>query len=703
MNGLETQFRIAEIEINQSSLDEKIIGVFRYESEGKASRGPIVLILAEIFSNLYVYEQLLDVINETAERTRHLTIGVDADPMARFEKLIQKLNEAVTKFLQDEPTPITWNRVNIFVLELSDGHVSLSGIGRLTNVFLQKQSDGTYRSFDLLGSLEQPGAIQPQKPFASLICGDVSPGDLLFVGTQNFERLRNEIQLVERLKGAPPVSAALEIKQLVEEQRIPDDYAGLVIAHIVLPSQTIPGKAKQREISKHKSTESVEKMHHEVQKTQAILSPALPPLAAPIQHDRPPLHTIVKTYVRQQTRHFLNWLKQLREKAPVLKDPVSLASLRGMNAGHGAFMTPQRKKTIVGIGCIILLLIMGIIWFKHAKRASAEQALWTAVFDQVYDRKTRAEADLVYGNEDRAQGYVKEARTLLASLNEQTPQRKKSKADLETSLHELETKLRREIRIEHPTQLLSGVGEDAARLVTVHKNMVFAVSPDGSSLIQIDPTNNVKTRLKLPSTSTTAIGITPTTQGVTILLQPPGLIHVNTDTLLATVIPFELTNASSSQAIASYNRRIYSLDAQKNMVWKYSASGNGFGKESAYLKQTSIDLKDAVALTIDANIYIGKQNGTVVRYLSGAEESWNLHSIDPPLTSLSALWTDPDTDRIVIADLLQKRLLVFRKDGQLIAQITSPDFHAPQALFGSSSNKKLYVVDQQQLFMIDLP
>ena len=66
------------------------------------------------------------------------------------------------------------------------------------------------------GSLEQPAEINPKKPFASLICGDMKPGDLLFAGTQNFEPLRNQLRLAETLKSLPPVAAALELRQELE-------------------------------------------------------------------------------------------------------------------------------------------------------------------------------------------------------------------------------------------------------------------------------------------------------------------------------------------------------------------------------------------------------------------------------------------------------------------------------------------------------
>ncbi len=86
MSATEQHFRLAEIEVNKSPLDERIIGMFRYESEGRQKKGPVFLLLVEIFSTAYVYEQLLDVLNTTAEQARRLTVGFDADPMPGLRK-----------------------------------------------------------------------------------------------------------------------------------------------------------------------------------------------------------------------------------------------------------------------------------------------------------------------------------------------------------------------------------------------------------------------------------------------------------------------------------------------------------------------------------------------------------------------------------------------------------------------------------------
>ncbi len=161
MDTMKTQFRIAEIEVSHGVANEKIVGLFRYEQQGK-KLGPTILIVAEITSTLYVYERLLDTLNETTEQTRHLISAVD--PLVRFEKLIQKLNEACSTFAMQEGQAISWKRINMFVMELSEGHVCLSGTGHVMNMFLQKQADESFRAFDLFGSLEQPPETDPLKP-----------------------------------------------------------------------------------------------------------------------------------------------------------------------------------------------------------------------------------------------------------------------------------------------------------------------------------------------------------------------------------------------------------------------------------------------------------------------------------------------------------------------------------------------------------
>lgn len=704
MSQTEQHFRLAEIEVSKSTLDEKTIGIFRYESEMKTRKAPIFVLLVECDSNAYVYEQLLDVLNHAAEQARRLTVQFDGDPMARFEKVIQRLNEALAAFIDQSPSPLVWNRVNVFALELCDGHLCFCGFGHLTNVFLQRQENGSFRSFDLFGSIEQLAEPNPKKVFSSLVCGDMNPGDVLFAGTQNLERLRGELRLNDRLGTLPPVTAAMEIQQDLETRDIPDDFAGLIIACVELPKSATA--FMEEEPQKEKSTASIQKMHEQEQETDALLSPTIAPISK--EGKKMTIQTIVASVQALVNRTTAAAKKRLKKSgsAPV-RDPVALASLRGMNAGVGTFMTKKRKLTLITGGLVILAAVIGTVWFRAAKKASAEQALWNATYDQAVDRKNRAEADLVYGNEAHAARLVQEANDLLNPLDEKTAMRKSAKKDLSNELAQVQTKLKHQTTVERPTEIFSlpsnTTSDQAPKQLVLVKNNLYLVDAAGSAVVGVNPDTKEVKRIGLSETESHVIAMTAGATGPLLFSATGSLLFADPVGGKIKTVSFGKKNAETIAAMTVYNKRLYALDPTKNMIWKYGASGDGFGTEATYLKQTNSALADGAAITIDSNVYVGFKNGKITRYLSGVEEVWAPNAIDPPLSSVASLWTNPDTDRLIVADPAGKRIIVYRKDGQLIAQITSPEFQGPVSATADLTLKKMYVLDGLKVFALDLP
>lgn len=703
------QYRLAEIEVTKSTADEKIIGLFRYDGgeRGKSAskKGPTLVIIAEIASTLYLYEQLLDALNETAEQVRLLSTGVDADPMTRFEKLVTRLNETVQRFSEKEPTPIAWNRVNIFALELSDGQLCLSGVGRLCNVFLQKQEDGNTRMFDLFGSLEQPAEPDPKKPFASFICGDMHAGDILFAGTQNFERHRNELGLTNRLKNTPPVTAALEIKQELERKEIPDDFAGIIIACSTVaptPTPTIVAEEPEALVVK-KSTASIEKMYNEEQTADSMLGPTM----APTKRDpvKNPL-----TGIADRAKTWLNERKQAQSapRAPKQRtDEIAINSMRGMHSGVGSSLKPKQKLLIGVVVVAIIAAIAGTLWYRAAEQAAEAQRQWNIAFDQAQDRKNRSEAAGVYGNEEQARKLLQESEAFLANLDESTPDRKQSRTTLLNELAEMKTKLRRESRVEAPDALLTlamNAAPDALQGVTFFKGNVYAIDASGLSVIQINPTTKEQKKFSLGPDQVPVTGFAAGTDSLVLVTASGAWISVSPVGNTVKTLAVTPTKASSTRGIAIYNRRPYTLDPTTNQVWRWNSVTGGFGGETSYIKQLSTSLSNAVAITIDANIYVALADGRVIRYYQGNEDPWSLGTADPALTNVNDVWTAADLDRVVVTDRVGKRVLVFRKqDGRLITQITSPLFEGPTKITGDVASKKLFVTDGNKVLSLDLP
>ncbi len=682
---MDQAFRIADIEVSRAESGERIVGLFRYDAEGKGRRGPTLLILADIDSSLYAYEQLLDTINEAAEQAR-IQLAKDAgDSMARFEKLVQKLNEAVAAFIEREPTAIAWNRINLYVMEFDDGHVCLTGLGQLANIFLQKQADGTWKGFDLFGSLEQPPEIDPKKPFASLMCGDMKIGDLLFAGTQNFEPLRNQLRLSETLKSLPPVAAALELRQELERRPEAEDYAGVVVwlAPLTKEEQV---QAEQE----GKSTRSIERMHRNEREADGVLSPAIRPPK--------PAATLVGLMADLKSR--------FKRKSDGQEDAVAVAGMRGMAAGHGSIMTVQRKRSLILLGILLALLAIGGIWFQRSQKAKAEQALWNSVYDQAADLKARAEGDSAF-DEDRARALLAQSRELLNGLDDTTAERRAAKAKLASELGEVTNKLKRETTVQNPPEFASaglGAPEGSLSTVAVYKGNLYATDASTSQLIEVKPASRETKRYALPTDAGRIVSAWPGQSALYLLTADQKMYSFNPTAGTVQGVSWTAGRVTSTAAFAVYGRRFYVLDPVGNMVWRYEPVSGGIGTETAYLKQNSANLASAVAVGVDQNVHIAFSDGSIRRYTSGAEDSsFKVYPIDPPVTSLSGLWLNDVSDRIVITDVTGKRIIVLRKDGRLVAQIKSPILTGPTGVHVDTEAKKIYVADNNKIYQFELP
>lgn len=693
----EQQFRIAEIEVSKSPTDEKILGIFRFEGAGQSKKGNSLVILAEVASTLYAYERLLDVINATAEQAKHLVAAVEQDPVARFEKLIQRLNDAVATFLEGEPTPLAWNRVSIYILELSSDHVCLTGTGRLMNVFLQKQEDGSFKTFDLFGSLEQPAEVDPKKPFASLICGDMKPGDVLIAGTTNLERLRNELRIKERLTTLPPVSAALEIKQDLERRGIPDDFLGVVIASVALEMPTGIA-AKVAAIEKDKSTTSINKLRDTEKDADSHLSPAIAP-------SKP--GATQTTLATKAMGGMMGLISNMRAKVSPdgrNKNIAAMASLRGMNAGHGSRFTKKHKMMAIGAAALIVVAIIGVSFWKHSKRLAAEAAAWQATFDQAQDNANRAESDLVYANDARARTEIQAADQLLSGLNLADPKNKTKVETLRTSLASLRERLRKVQVVDQVTELvsLSGVADGSLVAPVLVKDTAYVVDNSAHKVLKVDVKDKTTKEIALPAGIGQVVAGSLGSKSVVFTTTAGKFYAVNTQTDEVAPISSE-PHSSSTTDLVLYSGKAYSLDGPNGQIWRSQSSGSGFGAAAAYIKAANIPLQNAVGMAIDSNVYVLLADGTLARFLSGGQEGFSLSQVDPALRAASGIWTNADAQRIVITDPAGKRVLVFNKDGTLKSQLTSPNFTSPRDVDGDDVAKRLIVIDGTRLLLIPLP
>ena len=135
----------------------------------------------------------------------------------------------------------------------------------------------------------------------------------------------------------------------------------------------------------------------------------------------------------------------------------------------------------------------------------------------------------------------------------------------------------------------------------------------------------------------------------------------------------------------TYNGRLYLVDEQRNQILRYSPAGLGYDDppDEWFDPQVQANLAGGTAFTIDSDILLLMESGTLVRYSQGRQLPFSLDTSAGVTGRLSdmAISSAPD-GRIYMADSSQDRILVFDKQGNYVEQLQAAEKNALQGLRG---------------------
>ena len=155
-------------------------------------------------------------------------------------------------------------------------------------------------------------------------------------------------------------------------------------------------------------------------------------------------------------------------------------------------------------------------------------------------------------------------------------------------------------------------------------------------------------------------------------------------------------------AIAASGGNLYVLDVKSNQVWRYLPGEGGFDSErTGLLDQT--DLSNANGLAVGQDVYVLDQKAGIRRFVGKAEAQPTLAGIDTPLVSPASLAVLPGSNRLVVADRGNKRVVVASPDGAFLRQIVSPAFTDLRAVSVDEGTSTIYVLNGDKLMKAVFP
>lgn len=155
--------------------------------------------------------------------------------------------------------------------------------------------------------------------------------------------------------------------------------------------------------------------------------------------------------------------------------------------------------------------------------------------------------------------------------------------------------------------------------------------------------------------------------------------------------------------LAGFASNVYLLDKDKNQIWKYLATSSGFSDKRSYLeKDVKANFAGAIRMQIESSVYILKSGGEILRFTRGAADNFALGGLDENIKDPKSIFVSSDTDNFYILDSGNSRLVVTTKTGAYKAQYSAAEFGSASDLVVDEKNKKVYVLDNNKIYTMDL-
>jgi hypothetical protein len=171
---------------------------------------------------------------------------------------------------------------------------------------------------------------------------------------------------------------------------------------------------------------------------------------------------------------------------------------------------------------------------------------------------------------------------------------------------------------------------------------------------------------------------------------------------LVPILVREAADLASLDAIATSGENLYVLDVAANQVWRYLPGQSGFDSERTDLVDAE-SLADATELAVAQDIYVLDRELGIRRFQGRAEVPFPLAGIDRPLMEPAALTVLPGSNRLVVTDRGNKRIVIASPEGAFLRQIVSPAFTDLRAAAVDEGTGTLYVLNGDTLLQATFP
>ncbi|PIR67992.1 hypothetical protein COU50_00370 [bacterium CG10_big_fil_rev_8_21_14_0_10_33_18] len=105
--------------------------------------------------------------------------------------------------------------------------------------------------------------------------------------------------------------------------------------------------------------------------------------------------------------------------------------------------------------------------------------------------------------------------------------------------------------------------------------------------------------------------------------------------------------------LANYQLNLYILSKEDNQIYRYTKSASGFSSASNFITDKSINIKDAVSLTIPSNtgfVYVLQKNGTIIKLTKSKKQDFTIKDMPFSFKNPVKIQSNNDGTKLYVLD-----------------------------------------------------
>lgn len=714
--------------------DEHVEGLsFILPLEG---RNGYVFVLVYINKKNPDTETLLQIIGDQVHRLVN-AFGLEANAQHRFEQFLSALNETLAQYVREGRFSIPIQSFHALVGIVCEERMFLSGTGELCALFLHRKQTQRYQVFNLFRGIQTEQALPSwEKPFAVVLDGDMTAGDVLCISQKNLQNAIATDELNAILTTLPPKSAVEKIRQefgyrdgiLLMILKSEKNHTNQTETHATLLSDvsinafvdTQDETMRLLEDQKPDIIKTVRQFVIHFFRSQVKKSRLL----SKIKQPEPLAKTILKlslSLIQKVSRLSARFLKRFivliisfSKKDTRTRTLKELQEKTKNIQQHTQHFTqkirtlPKRARIqIVIVLFLLILLIIGLFLLSQARTNAREQSTYNQNRTVLENIVEQAGGAMIYKDENQARILYQNAIELLSRLPTNTPARaeiaKKLSLEIQTSLNNL----RHIISIPNPVQVgvLPPENSDLQGARLFQFGSILFIFGTDQNVYQFNSEQNSFNVINTSPITTEKITHVFTNDKVIYLVDAAQhLFAFDPNTKTVTSVSAPLQDGRWINFVA-YANRIYavqkSTDETDSQIIKFNESENTLTTGNQWIVSKSTKLDQIISIAIDGSLYLLKTNGRVIKFQNGAEIGWELGAVDPPIKQATRIVADPDSRFIYLLEPETKRLIVYQKDsGAFVIQYTSDAFVNLKDMVIDEKQRVIYILSGSQIYSI---